>query len=50
MIRAATVAGDKALATTVQGLQAAVQAIEASTRGDVRVRSLQEHARREDVA
>ena len=45
-IRAATVAADKALATTVQGLSAAVQAIESSVGGQIRVRSLQEHARR----
>ncbi|MDQ2624937.1 MAG: carbamoyl-phosphate synthase large subunit [Actinomycetota bacterium] len=49
-IRAATVAADKALATTVQGLSAAVQAIESSTHGTMRVRSLQEHARRGGLA
>ena len=43
-IRAATVAADKALATTIPGLAAAVQAIEAERTGEVRVRSLQEHA------
>ena len=48
-IRAATVAADKALATTVQGLSAAVQAIE-TARGPIRVRSLQEHARRGETA
>ncbi|NLF03760.1 MAG: carbamoyl-phosphate synthase large subunit, partial [Actinomycetales bacterium] len=48
-IRAATVAADKALATTVQGLQAAVQAIE-SARGTIQVRSLQEHAARKGQA
>jgi carbamoyl-phosphate synthase large subunit len=31
--------------TTVQGLAAAVQGIEAITRGEVGVRSLQEHAK-----
>ena len=45
-IRAATVAADKALATTVQGLSAAVQAIEADKSGGVQVRSLQEYAER----
>ena len=49
-IRAATVAADKALATTVQGLSAAVQAIESSVGGQVQVRSLQEHARRGGAA
>ena len=42
-IRAATVAADKAIVTTVQQLHAAVQAIEAVLEGPYRVRSLQEH-------
>jgi len=42
-IRAATVAADKAIVTTVQQLHAAVQAIEAILEGPFRVRSLQEH-------
>lgn len=42
-IRAATVAADKALVTTVQQLGAAVQAIEAAQRGAYAVTSLQEH-------
>jgi carbamoyl-phosphate synthase large subunit len=42
-IRAATVAADKAIVTTVQQLHAAVQAIEAVLAGPFRVRSLQEH-------
>ena len=42
-IRAATVAADKAIVTTVQQLHAAVQAIEALLEGPFRVRSLQEH-------
>ncbi|ASR54498.1 carbamoyl-phosphate synthase large subunit [Cellulomonas sp. PSBB021] len=53
-IRAATVAADKALVTTVQQLGAAVQAIEAAQAGPYAVTSLQEHesataARREAV-
>lgn len=43
-IRAATVAADKAIATTVQQLGAAVQAIEAARSGPYAVTSLQEHA------
>ncbi|CAM5778351.1 carbamoyl-phosphate synthase large subunit [Cellulomonas persica] len=43
-IRAATVAADKALVTTVQQLGAAVQAVEAATAGPYAVTSLQEHA------
>ena len=43
-IRAATVAADKALVTTVQQLGAAVQAVEAATAGPYSVTSLQEHA------
>ncbi|AEI12287.1 carbamoyl-phosphate synthase large subunit [Cellulomonas gilvus] len=42
-IRAATVAADKALVTTVQQLGAAVQAIEAAQAGPYAVTSLQEH-------
>jgi len=42
-IRAATVAADKALVTTVQQLGAAVQAIEAAQAGAYAVTSLQEH-------
>jgi carbamoyl-phosphate synthase large subunit len=42
-IRAATVGADKAIVTTVQQLDAAVQAIEAVLAGPFRVRSLQEH-------
>ncbi|WP_029287317.1 carbamoyl-phosphate synthase large subunit [Cellulomonas sp. HZM] len=53
-IRAATVAADKAMITTVQQLGAAVQAIEAAQAGPFDVTSLQEHdvaaqARREAV-
>ncbi|WP_031507757.1 carbamoyl-phosphate synthase large subunit [Streptomyces megasporus] len=44
-IRTAAVARGVPLLTTVQALAAAVQGIEALTRGDVGVRSLQEHAR-----
>ena len=44
-IRAATTAMDKPIITTVQQLAAAVQAIEASSRGDLDVTSLQDHAR-----
>jgi len=42
-IRAATVAADKAMVTTVQQLGAAVQAIEAAQAGPFTVTSLQEH-------
>ncbi|MBD8058779.1 carbamoyl-phosphate synthase large subunit [Cellulomonas sp. JH27-2] len=42
-IRAATVAADKAMITTVQQLGAAVQAIEAAASGPFAVTSLQEH-------
>ncbi|MBO9556140.1 carbamoyl-phosphate synthase large subunit, partial [Cellulomonas sp.] len=54
-IRAATVAADKAMVTTVQQLGAAVQAIEAAQAGPFAVTSLQEHdaaasARRESRA
>ncbi|MDM7853385.1 carbamoyl-phosphate synthase large subunit [Cellulomonas alba] len=42
-IRAATVAADKAMVTTVQQLGAAVQAIEAQQAGPFTVTSLQEH-------
>ncbi|MEN0129176.1 MAG: carbamoyl-phosphate synthase large subunit, partial [Brevundimonas sp.] len=42
-IRAATVAADKAMITTVQQLGAAVQAIEAAQSGPFAVTSLQEH-------
>jgi carbamoyl-phosphate synthase large subunit len=44
-IRTAAVVRGVPSVTTVQGLAAAVQAIEARVRGDVGVRSLQEHAR-----
>ncbi|WP_159942150.1 MULTISPECIES: carbamoyl-phosphate synthase large subunit [unclassified Nocardiopsis] len=44
-IRTAAVLRGVPSVTTVQGLAAAVQAIEARVRGDVGVRSLQEHAR-----
>ena len=44
-IRTAAVLRAVPSVTTVQGLAAAVQAIEARVRGDVGVRSLQEHAR-----
>ena len=43
-IRTAAVVRNVPSVTTVQGLAAAVQAIEARVRGDVGVRSLQEHA------
>ncbi|MCL2850503.1 MAG: carbamoyl phosphate synthase large subunit, partial [Micrococcales bacterium] len=43
-IRAATTAADKAIITTVQELDAAVQAIEAVRRGPFTVTSLQDHA------
>ena len=54
-IRAATVAADKAMITTVQQLGAAVQAIEAAAAGPFAVTSLQEHdeaarVRREEVS
>ncbi len=42
-IRAATTGADKPIITTVQELQAAVQALEAQLRGPFGVRSLQEH-------
>jgi len=42
-IRAATTGADRPIITTVQQLQAAVQALEAQLRGPFRVRSLQEH-------
>lgn len=42
-IRAATTGADKPIITTVQELQAAVQALEAQLRGPFQVRSLQEH-------
>jgi len=45
-IRTAAVRRGIPCVTTVQGLAAAVQGIEAITRGEVGVRSLQEHARR----
>ena len=45
-IRTAAVVRGVPCVTTVQGLAAAVQGIEAVTRGDIGVRSLQEHARR----
>ncbi|MFV2196203.1 carbamoyl-phosphate synthase large subunit [Nocardiopsis sp. LOL_012] len=44
-IRTAAVVRGVPSVTTVQGLAAAVQAIEARVRGDIGVRSLQEHAR-----
>ncbi|MFP5335592.1 MAG: carbamoyl-phosphate synthase large subunit [Actinomycetes bacterium] len=44
-IRAATTAVDRPIITTVQQLAAAVQGIEHAQAGEVRVRSLQEHAR-----
>ncbi|GAA1078510.1 carbamoyl-phosphate synthase large subunit [Nocardiopsis metallicus] len=43
-IRTAAIARGVPSVTTVQGLAAAVQAIEARVRGDIGVRSLQEHA------
>ncbi|AYD89764.1 carbamoyl-phosphate synthase large subunit [Actinomyces lilanjuaniae] len=42
-IRAATTAADRPIITTVQQLQAVVQALEAQLRGPFTVRSLQEH-------
>jgi len=45
-IRTAAVLRGIPCVTTVQGLAAAVQGIQALIRGDVGVRSLQEHARR----
>ena len=44
-IRTAAIVRNVPSVTTVQGLAAAVQAIEAGVRGEVGVRSLQEHAR-----
>jgi carbamoyl-phosphate synthase large subunit len=44
-IRTAAVRRGIPCVTTVQGLAAAVQGIEAITRGEVGVRSLQEHAK-----
>ncbi|GAB2694490.1 carbamoyl-phosphate synthase large subunit [Thalassiella azotivora] len=43
-IRAATTSVDRPIVTTVQELAAAVQAVESRRTGEVRVRSLQEHA------
>jgi carbamoyl-phosphate synthase large subunit len=48
-IRAATTSMDKPIVTTVQELAAAVQGIEAQMHGDLRVKSLQEHARDLDL-
>jgi carbamoyl-phosphate synthase large subunit len=48
-IRAATTSMDKPIITTVQQLAAAVQGIEAQLHGELRVRSLQEHARDLDL-
>ncbi len=48
-IRAAAIAADKTLLTTVQELAAAVQAIEAMRAGELGVTSLQEHARELDL-
>ncbi|MFJ9556425.1 carbamoyl-phosphate synthase large subunit [Nocardiopsis sp. NPDC101807] len=48
-IRTAAVVRGVPSVTTVQGLAAAVQAIEARVRGDVGVRSLQEHAKALDA-
>jgi carbamoyl-phosphate synthase large subunit len=45
-IRAAAVSMNRPIITTVQELAAAVQGIEAMVRGDIGVRSLQEHGRR----
>ena len=42
-LRAATTGADRPIITTVQQLQAAVQALEAQLRGPFQVRSLQEH-------
>ncbi|MFD3688513.1 carbamoyl-phosphate synthase large subunit [Nocardiopsis sp. NPDC058631] len=49
-IRTAAVVRGVLSVTTVQGLAAAVQAIEARVRGDIGVRSLQEHARALDAS
>jgi carbamoyl-phosphate synthase large subunit len=48
-IRAATTSMDKPIITTVQELGAAVQGIEAQIHGELRVKSLQEHARDLDL-
>ena len=48
-IRAATTSMDKPIITTVQELAAAVQGIEAQLHGELRVKSLQEHARDLDL-
>jgi carbamoyl-phosphate synthase large subunit len=48
-IRAATTSMDRPIVTTVQELAAAVQGIEAQLHGDLRVKSLQEHARDLDL-
>ncbi len=48
-IRAATTSADKPIITTVQQLAAAVQGIEAQRRGQLRVKSLQEHVRDLDL-
>ena len=48
-IRAATIGADKPIITTVQELAAAVQGIEATREGPVRVKSLQDHARDLDL-
>ena len=48
-IRAATTSMDKPIITTVQELAAAVQGIEAQMHGELRVKSLQEHARDLDL-
>jgi len=44
-IRVATVSMNRPIITTVQELAAAVQGVEAMARGEVGVRSLQEHGR-----
>jgi carbamoyl-phosphate synthase large subunit len=48
-IRAATTGADKPIITTVQELGAAVQGIEALRSGEIRVKSLQDHARELDL-
>jgi carbamoyl-phosphate synthase large subunit len=48
-IRAATTGADKPIITTVQELAAAVQGIEARRRGEITVKSLQDHARDLDL-
>jgi carbamoyl-phosphate synthase large subunit len=48
-IRAATTGADKPIITTVQELAAAVQGIEARRGGEIRVKSLQDHARDLDL-